>query len=279
MSKDGDTLGSWSKLANHPEFEAIKREMDRLRTEISMLVLERDELQLHECKQPEEAYMLSIGALEYAAYESECAVLRLKRKVELVQARRNRQERIVQRLIEKELDQEFTEYQVNLDAQLHKMNEALERRSGTPLTEAQYREIKKRYRVIVRVLHPDLHPELGEDKQRLFRHAVQAFERCDLDALMAIEVMVAEPLAVPEDPNGFALLVVQRDCLEKVLRNTKDSIAKIKSEYPYTTKALLSDSRKKEARMAELRGRMEELSKIKAMYAERLTQLLGKDHE
>ena len=77
-----------------PEHEALKEEIEKLRTELSMLVLERDELIFVECKNIEMAYMLSVGALEYKAYELECAVLRLKRKADLIQARKNRQEKI-----------------------------------------------------------------------------------------------------------------------------------------------------------------------------------------
>jgi len=76
----------------HPDFEKLKTEVEKLRTELSMFVLERDNLLYQECKNIEMAYMLSVGALEYKAYEIECAILRLKRKVELIQAKKNRQE-------------------------------------------------------------------------------------------------------------------------------------------------------------------------------------------
>ena len=71
-----------------PDFEKLKSEVEKLRTELSMLVLERDELVLVECKNIEMAYMLSVGALEYKAYEIQCAIRRLKRKAELIQAKK-----------------------------------------------------------------------------------------------------------------------------------------------------------------------------------------------
>ena len=86
------------------DFERLKSEVEKLRTELSMLVLERDELLLVECKNIETAYMLSIGALEYKAYEIECAVLRMKRKAELIQAKKNRQEKVVLHLMWKNIN-------------------------------------------------------------------------------------------------------------------------------------------------------------------------------
>jgi Mg2+ and Co2+ transporter CorA len=81
----------------YPEFDTLKSEVEKLRTELSMLVLERDELIYVECRNIGMAYMLAVGSLEYKAYEIECAILRLKRKAELIQARKNRQEKIVYR--------------------------------------------------------------------------------------------------------------------------------------------------------------------------------------
>lgn len=71
-----------------PDFQKLKEEIEKLRTELSILVLERDELRFVICKNIEMEYVLKIGGLEYQAYEAECTFLRLKRKVELIQAKR-----------------------------------------------------------------------------------------------------------------------------------------------------------------------------------------------
>lgn len=77
-----------------PELQKLKDEVEKLRTELSMLMLEHDELRFVICKNIEMEYMLKLGSLEYKAYEAQCAVMRLKRKVELIQAKKNRQEKV-----------------------------------------------------------------------------------------------------------------------------------------------------------------------------------------
>ena len=94
-----------------PEFEKLLEEVKRLRTEFSMLLLEKEELQYVICKNIETAYMLALGSLEYKAYEMECELLRLHRKIELIQMRINRQEKIDLTAIEQTLDDEFIAYQ------------------------------------------------------------------------------------------------------------------------------------------------------------------------
>lgn len=78
-----------------PDFEKLKNEVEEMHTELSMLLLERDELQFVICKNIETEYMLKLGSIEYKAYESQCTFLRLKRKIELIQAKKNRQEKII----------------------------------------------------------------------------------------------------------------------------------------------------------------------------------------
>ena len=84
-----------SNVILFPDYEKLKAEVDKLRAEISMLIYQRDELALVECKNLEMEYMLALGDLEYKAYELNCLVLRLKRKAEMIRARINRQEKII----------------------------------------------------------------------------------------------------------------------------------------------------------------------------------------
>ena len=97
-----------------PEFDKLKNEIEKLRIELSMLLLERDELQFVICRNIEAKYMLELGSIEYRAYEAQCTALRLKRKIELIQAKRNRQEPVSIVAIEEILDQEFASYQKQL---------------------------------------------------------------------------------------------------------------------------------------------------------------------
>lgn len=62
-----------------PDFEKLKDEVEKMRTELSMLLLERDELQFVICKNTETEYMLKLGSIEYKAYQAQCLSLRLKR--------------------------------------------------------------------------------------------------------------------------------------------------------------------------------------------------------
>ena len=64
--------------------------------------------------------------------------------------------------------------------QIRKMNEALERSKSKRLSKDETQELKKCYRNIVKELHPDLHPTLTQAQTGLFKNAVEAYKNGDL---------------------------------------------------------------------------------------------------
>ena len=261
-------------LIPYPRFDELKAQVEKLRTELSMLVVERDELVYVECRNIEAAYMLAIGGLEYKAHEVQCAVLRLKRKIQMLQARKNRQEAIFLPEIEEALDTEFAEYKAKLDEQIEKMNAALEHSRCDVLTDEETREIKKAYRSIVKALHPDLNPGQDESRLRLFYHAVAAYENGDLEAIRIIAAMIAETPVPDETENALTLLFREKDRLIALVEGLKDKIAKIKTEYPYTMKTILQSADATAARKAELQAKIDELNAALPIYREKIDRML-----
>jgi len=257
-----------------PEFVTLKAEVEKLRTEISMLLLERDELRLVVCKNIETAYMLSLGSIEYKAYELHCKLLRLKRKIDLVQAKKNRQEKVVLSAIEEQLDEEFAEYQRQLDEQINKMNKALDHSKGRVLTDEETKEIKKTYRNIVKALHPDLHPDITPAQIQLFQNAVQAYENGDLNSLRIISEMVAEPVIPEQSENGLTILAKEKERLTRTLELIREQISEIKATYPYTMKDLVEDPEKIAEKKKELEDTINELKEAYDLYAARLKEML-----
>ena len=263
-----------SSVIIFPEFEELKNETEKLRTELSMLMLERDELCMVECKNIEMAYMLKLGSLEYKVFETQCSFLRLKRKVELIQAKKNRQEKVNIQDIETLLDNEFAEYQEKLEEQLNKMNSALDRSKGKFLSDEDAHELKQLYHKIVKALHPDLNPNLTPAQQGLFYRAVSAYENGDLDSMRIIAEMLPDTARTKPHEDAMSELIKERDRLKKLIETVKENIEKIKSEYPYNVKDLVRNEEKIAERRAELKNALEQYEEAIKSYKDRIEELL-----
>lgn len=276
MDKNENLTGSSKSglIVIFPDVEKLQTEIEKLRTELSMLVIEHDELLYVECKNIEMTYMLLLGGLEFKAYELKCTVLRLKRKIELVRAKKNRQEKIELSVIEEILDAEFAKYQEKIKEQLEKMNSAIERYQCKPLSTEEAAELKKLYRAIVKVLHPDLNPEQEKGKVQLFYKAVIAYENGDIDGLRIINEMVSGTVLHEVMPEAKSQMSKERDRLLKLLQNIKDRIAKIKSQYPYTMKEIIVNPEKIQAEKTRLEEIINGLNETLAAYTVKLTEIL-----
>lgn len=257
-----------------PDFQKLKEEVEKLRTELSRIVLERDELQYVICRNIETKYMLKLGGLEYKVYEAQCEAMRLKRKTELIQAKKNRREQIILPEIEKILDIEFSEYQKNLNEQIEKMNDALKRSQAQILSEEDQKELKKRYHHIIKTLHPDIHPEITATQTEMFQQAVLAYKNGDLNTLRIIDEIACEDILPEKHQDAMSRLAEEKKRLEKLMKSVRESIAAIKSRYPYSVKDIIEDPEKTRQKRSELEGILSQYRRMIEDYKRRLKEML-----
>ncbi len=257
-----------------PNYQKLKENIERMKIELSMLLLERDELKFVVCKNIETAYCLKFGAIEHKAYEAQCVALRLKRKIDLIQRKINRQEKIVIKIIEQMLDEEFAEYQKKLNEQIEKMNEAIERSNCKKLTDSENKELKKLYRIIVKNLHPDVNPNVSEVQIRLLENAISAYKGGDIVTLRTIELMVGEQKLPEQSQDAMNMLFKENERLESMLATVKEQISEIKNSYPYTVRDIVEDSQKEKERREEVENILGQYQKLIEIYKAKLSEML-----
>lgn len=266
-------LNAENNMIIFPDIDGITQEVKKLKIEISMLILERDELLFVECKNIETAYMIHLGFLEYKIFEKECLYLRLKRRMELIQAKLNRQEKVDLPLIDEQLDQEFIIYKHQLDEQLNKLNNAIDYQKGEALSEEDYKALKKMYRTIVKSLHPDLNNDLTEEQLKLFQNAVSAYEKCDI---LTIEMIYFIINGTSNDKKLDNRSVLDgRDKLCQKLELIKLEIEQIKASYPYTMKSIITDQDAIEKKKTELEQVLIQLDEVIKIFEQKIDALRG----
>ena len=223
-----------------PEYDELATNVKILHEEFLKLVCEYDELLYVIIPNIKEKYLLTFGALEYKVYKAECSYLRLKRKMELLQIQKNRQEKVDLKKIELILNQEFKEYKVKLEEQLTKINKALKRSELDCLSAEDVKLLKTLYRNIVKLLHPDLNPNITETQLELFHRATEAYKNSDLFVVKVINELVMEEENSLED-NSIVELKKEKERLEKLIEGLTTKKAFIKESFPYNKIDLLED--------------------------------------
>lgn len=253
---------------------SLEEELAELKVQLATLLSERDDLLLHICKNIEMEFMLKIGRLEYEAFQAQCNYLRVKRKCEMLQALKNRQETIDLDEIERLLDEELREYMDRLKLQFEELTKAIERSQYTALTEDETKELKQCYRQIIKWLHPDLHPDISDEELKLFHVAVAAYEVADLETVRMIYELLVDR-AEDETFTSHTLLKKRIEQLKAQIHQLEEQLEDIKFDYPYIYKDLLQDEKWVAERQKMLKNAKADFVKAKAAYEKRIKELLS----
>lgn len=247
-------------------------EIDKLRVSVSMLLLERDNLMLHECKNIEDDYILKFGKLEYKVYEAECDYRRLKRKLELIIICRNHNKPIDVDNIDEKLEEELGDFYEKLNARLGEIEDAKRRESLPKLSTEDSAELKSIYRKLIKKLHPDMNPNVTEYDKELFNKVVECYENGDLMGLQIIDVSIGDDNPITPE-NTFE----EKQRLTLLVDKLNSEIHEIKTTYPYILLETLSDKQKTAERFKELHEMYDRyLYEIK-IYTDEIEQYLNEE--
>lgn len=240
------------QVIEFPNDKKAREKIQELKKTLESLVFERDNLKFVICENIKTAYMLIFGSLEYRLYKAYCKYLRLKRKRDMIQAKKNRQEKIKMEVIETELDEEFCDYKKKLDEKTQEISDALKRSKGEVLSDEDAKLLKKCYKSIVKKLHPDINPNITDAEKDLFYKASEAYKDGDLASLKIIfDVVCSE-----EEKDDVALsgksLEDEVKRLEDLVSEIQKDIDFIKSMPPYTWSIFVEDEKKKAERLKDL---------------------------
>jgi hypothetical protein len=268
-----------TSLQEHPEITNLRQLIAETKTRVIEVLATIDDIRLQQNPMIESEYALKIGCYENELLKAEIAQLRARRKLTLAQKALNAGEKIDERAIESQLDQEFEEWQQKLAAAMEHYQAMLDEwNSRQALSEADSKELGTLYRKIVKRLHPDINPKISEQEQRLFLAAQVAYHKGDLTALRAIAVTIDGLSEVtkpyPEADNLLEILEVELSLQQTTLEILVNRLDKLKQEFPYTMATKLADRDWLVATVQRLKERTEQHLANERIYTTRLSELL-----
>lgn len=219
---------------------------DVILDEYKKLVFKREKLR-------KEAQIYWIGYIKAFGelIEKECALkiecVKLKKTIAFCQARQNREEIIVAAELDSYIESLMKDYYDELQMIVDVKNTP-----SVNLAEIDYYKLKKLYRRLATMLHPDLHPALFQHEEiaELWERISTAYKFNDYEELQSLEVLAVD-----------AIKRYGQDELDISVENIQAKVALLKMEIqqimhtdPYRYKELLRDDDAVEEKKKELQS-------------------------
>jgi hypothetical protein len=231
------------------------------------LLLRRDELE-KEAELILLEYIRIFGDITTEIFKLKVECIALKKSISYCIMMKNRGENVDPDKLAEYIAEKMAAYQEELEEMIKKNEEA---KKGEKISAYQAKEIKRIYRKLAKILHPDIsnviekHPELG----MLFQRIMIAYQCNDYKELKELEVLTNKAL----DDLGEEKFEVVIPDIETKIEELEEEIRSIKTSEPYTLRELLEDTVQKEQKMKDFEDEKETYSKYKEELGRNLKEL------
>ena len=228
-----------TEITHSLEFKKKLDKLESLKSELAKLISERDKLENTVKKNLEALYAVKIGKNEFTLFKTECEIARLKRKIELFQAKLNHGKKFNILEVESQLDKEYEKWDKEMSKMLKDIENSKNRLSSLRTPEDSV-ELQSTYRALVKKLHPDINSNQTEKSKLLWNRTMHAYSLGDLEELRAIKLLIddlKDKTTVDPGPN----IDDHIKSINKKIFIFLEYIKKIKSEFPFTIEQNIDD--------------------------------------
>lgn len=265
-------------LEVHPLAQLLRERCRALALELANLAFQHDELVHAVIPGLELEFLDKVGAGRLRLLEAQVENMRLARRIEALQACKNRGETPDLEAIDRALALELEAWTEKVRLQRHELEQA-RKAMGLPVEPGTEHEIRSLYRELVKLLHPDLNTVTPE-RSRLWLQVQEAYERADVEGLRIL-VELARNLggAAPWEPmTSLEALKAQRERLEGQVRALAARLQELKARFPCDHEKLLADPEWVEEQNRHARELLERELERKAVLLTRMGSLLEEGH-
>lgn len=236
------------------EYEDLKFRFLKKKAELLNLITERDNLTRTVIPNLKALYMNLFGGLLIESLESEQLYLRLKRKIELIQSLVNSSQKIIDnKKIEEILDLEYSDWQKKINQMKIDREEAMSWFNSC-LTDEESKELKIRYREIVKRLHPDLNTNLNPFQIELWHKTQEAYQAANLVEIHRIYLLL-DNISDTKEIDNFNDIKEKIVKLEQQIILINNEMGTRRNQYPLTYETILQDQQQIEIEKEKIKAK------------------------
>ena len=222
----------------HPEYAMLILELNDLKEEISDLIVEGDTLTCFICKDVEIDYMLKIGALEYKLIVAENEYKRNCRKMELIEQELKKSSKFNLTKIENKLKKEFKDEEKIEQDMLADIDLAIDMTSYDLYDYDMIEEMNIDYYKLQKMYNPIFNLEETEEQNKFYEKIRKYYQKGNYKKLHKLAENYNEDDIFQDEIGNLKKL---KKKYEKILREYKKNIRKIKNAFPYNQRVILED--------------------------------------
>lgn len=221
------------------ENRALRQEIAELRKQFTDLFAQKEHMISHEKDVLYTHYLNEVGKDLYTLLCLRTEVAALKMKMQLAQAYVNRGEKPNMTQIQKEVDEKLADYYEQIANQAAQLEAAKQIQF---CTDEDSQELKQLYYMLVKRLHPDLHPNQTERDADLFLKVQTAYKTANLavmrEIVLALELKDIEKIEVV---TTISVLNEQKNFLQQQIAKIQEQIEYLNAEFPFNFKENLAN--------------------------------------
>ena len=268
MLKGCQPFEGWQPLSKkfQKKMEPITKEKllelyDLLRTEYIKLLNDKDVLLQWGKPQLEALYNTRIGFLQIEKLQFQLRIKALKRKIELVCAAINQNEKVEITEIELQVASELAEAEFRIMNEVAKLENSKNLLSNLE-SPGRSAELRNLYKQFAKQLHPDVNNHLTDEQVNLWHLVKEAYEYGDLEKLKAMQVVYEKELTAAH--NKIIELTeeeisLRMEVLKEGIKVLNEQIIQIRSEFPFTMEQQIKDEEWVSEQSAELKKELNKL--------------------
>jgi hypothetical protein len=219
-------------------------------------------------------YQLKVGGKQYELFLIRTESLRLKRKMEIIQATVNRQESYSMQEIDEQLDKEFAEWQKQAEEIYQQIKKAEYFADLPKLSVKEAVELKKLYRELAKKFHPDVNPHEWDERKNFWLRIKDAYQNGDLQEMKTLALLAND--FQDQNPEISTMDKLRDDCadLKKRIQELINQIAHVKSQFPFDIEEQLQDEEWVTKQKEEIDIQIDEWQNTKSLYEEKVEELI-----
>ncbi len=293
-------------MLEHTYSKWLEKEVVAIKYALMVALEKRDRLLYIEAPALKEEYMRKFGAYEEKVLKAELEVALAEKKKQLIQTAINRREQVNLEEIEKQLEEVRKK-------QLEQLNQNYRQAfMQNSLLPEEKEELQNLYKDIVRDFHPEVHKEMTDFQKQLYKRALVAYQRQQLEELRLVydmlytkdieEIMVeisndskfwevislnaaerliedyslaAEVFECFEPLEADAILLSTKQQYEVKEKDVWEEIERIQKEFPFIAKETMQSEELTKEYMKSLEGRMNACNENLESLNRQINDMLG----